>query len=179
MNTLLDVLDVVGLLCLLGGAVLCLSAALGLWRFNDLFSRMHAGSKPQVLGVLLVALGIGLRTRDAGDVGMLLVLAACHLITVPVAAQMTGRAALRIGQADSEGPVVLAWEERMAMLESLEEQEDRLQDEDAEQDPWHAWREPERDDQDDEWDDDEEPRSTDDQGAEGSRGEQRHPVTGE
>ena len=144
--SLLDLADVVGLLCLLGGAVLCLSAAIGLWRFNDLFSRMHAGSKPQVLGVLLVALGIGLRTRELGDVGMLLVLAACHLITVPVAAQMTGRAALRIGQADSEGPVVRAWEERMAMLESLEEQESRLQEEDADagQDPWEAWREPER-----------------------------------
>ena len=144
--SLLDLADVLGLLCLLGGAVLCLSAAVGLWRFNDLFSRMHAGSKPQVLGVLLVALGIGLRTRELGDVGMLLVLAAGHLITVPVAAQMTGRAALRIGQADSEGPVVRAWEERMAMLESLEEQESRLQEEDADagQDPWEAWREPGR-----------------------------------
>ena len=144
--SLLDLADVLGLLCLLGGAVLCLSAAIGLWRFNDLFSRMHAGSKPQVLGVLLVALGIGLRTRELGDVGMLLVLAAGHLITVPVAAQMTGRAALRIGQADSEGPVVRAWEERMAMLESLEEQESRLQEEDADagQDPWEAWREPGR-----------------------------------
>lgn len=144
--SLLDLADVLGLLCLLGGAVLCLSAAIGLWRFNDLFSRMHAGSKPQVLGVLLVALGIGLRTREPGDVGMLLVLVACHLITVPVAAQMTGRAALRIGQADSEGPVVRAWEERMAMLGSLEEQESRLQEEDADagKDPWEAWREPER-----------------------------------
>lgn len=144
--SLLDLADVLGLLCLLGGAVLCLSAAIGLWRFNDLFSRMHAGSKPQVLGVLLVALGIGLRTRELGDVGMLLVLATGHLITVPVAAQMTGRAALRIGQADSEGPVVRAWEERMAMLESLEEQESRLQEEDADagQDPWEAWREPGR-----------------------------------
>ena len=143
--SLLDLADVLGLLCLLGGAVLCLSAAIGLWRFNDLFSRMHAGSKPQVLGVLLVALGIGLRTREPGDVGMLLVLVACHLITVPVAAQMTGRAALRIGQADSEGPVVRAWEERMAMLKSLEEQESRLQEEaHASQDPWEAWREPER-----------------------------------
>ncbi len=118
-----QVMDVVGLVCLLGGALLCLSAALGLWRFGDLFSRMHAGSKPQVLGVLLVALGVGLRVREPGDVGMLLVLAACHLVTVPVAAQMTGRAAIRIGQVDPDDEVAHAWEERMAVLDSLEEAE--------------------------------------------------------
>lgn len=48
--SLLDLADVVGLLCLLGGAVLCLSAAIGLWRFNDLFSRMHAAASPRCWG---------------------------------------------------------------------------------------------------------------------------------
>ncbi|WP_462418266.1 monovalent cation/H(+) antiporter subunit G [Kytococcus sp. Marseille-QA3725] len=115
-----QVLDVVGLLCLLGGAVLCLSAALGLWRFHDLFTRMHAGSKPQVLGVLLAALGIGLRVDAPGDLGMLLLLVLFHLVTVPVAAQMTGRAALRIGQADPAGPVAHRWEERLARQEERE-----------------------------------------------------------
>lgn len=118
-----EVLDLLGMLCLLGGAVLCLSASLGLWRFGDLFTRMHASSKPQVLGVLLVALGVGLRVREPSDVGMLVLLAVCHLITVPVAAQMVGRAALRIGQGDSEGEVARRWEERLA---ELEEQDDAV-----------------------------------------------------
>ena len=43
------VLDVVALACLLAGALLCLTAGLGLVRFPDVLSRMHAGTKPQVL----------------------------------------------------------------------------------------------------------------------------------
>jgi len=45
--------DVVAFACLLAGAALCLTAGLGLVRFPDVLSRMHAGTKPQVLGVLL------------------------------------------------------------------------------------------------------------------------------
>src|SRR3712207_8409402 len=41
--------DVIAFACLLAGAVLCLTAGLGLVRFPDVLSRMHAGTKPQVL----------------------------------------------------------------------------------------------------------------------------------
>ena len=49
------VLDVIALLCLVGGSLMSLAAAVGLVRFPDLLSRMHAGTKPQVLGLLLLA----------------------------------------------------------------------------------------------------------------------------
>ena len=55
--------DVVALGCLLAGAFLCLTAGLGLVRFPDVLSRMHAGTKPQVLGVLLVMVGGAIRLQ--------------------------------------------------------------------------------------------------------------------
>lgn len=92
------VADVAGLVCLFLGALLCVSAAIGLVRFQDLLSRMHAGTKPQVLGVLLVILGVGLRTRSGLDVGMLILVAVFQLLTIPAGAHMVGRAGFRTGQ---------------------------------------------------------------------------------
>lgn len=93
-----DVADLLGLLCLVVGALLCLAAAIGLLRFPDLLTRMHAGTKPQVLGVLLVILGVGLRTRSGLDVGMLFLIGLFQLLTIPAGAHMVGRAGFRTGQ---------------------------------------------------------------------------------
>lgn len=89
--------DVASAVCLLAGCVLSLVAAIGLIRFPDLLSRMHAGTKPQVLGLLLILVGVGLRLRDWSEVGMLLAVALFQLMTAPVAAHMVGRAAYRRG----------------------------------------------------------------------------------
>ena len=48
------VMDYLGALLLLGGALFSLAAALGLVRFPDALSRMHAATKPAVFGLLLV-----------------------------------------------------------------------------------------------------------------------------
>lgn len=90
-------LDVVSGACLVAGCALSLIAAIGLVRFPDLLSRMHAGTKPQVLGLLLILVGVGLRLRDWTDIGMLLAVAMFQLLTAPVAAHMIGRAAYRRG----------------------------------------------------------------------------------
>lgn len=92
--------DAAGLVSLVAGAALCLAAAIGLLRFPDLLSRMHAGSKPQVLGLLLALLGVGLLVRSPSDVGMLLLVGLFQLLTVPVAAHMVGHAGHRIGYTD-------------------------------------------------------------------------------
>lgn len=96
--SLTQVLDVAGLVFLLLGAMLCLAAAVGLVRFQDLLTRMHASTKPQVLGVLLVILGVGLRSRSGLDVGMLLLVGVFQLLTIPAGAHMVGRAGFRTGQ---------------------------------------------------------------------------------
>lgn len=91
-------LDLTGLFLLFAGAVLCLAAAIGILRFPDLLTRMHAATKPQVLGVLLVILGVALRTRLGLDVGMLALIGLFQMLTIPVGAHMIGRAGFRLGE---------------------------------------------------------------------------------
>ncbi|WP_306204972.1 monovalent cation/H(+) antiporter subunit G [Actinoplanes sp. RD1] len=90
-------LDAAAWACLLAGALLSLSAGVALIRFPDLLSRMHAATKPQVLGLLLVLLGCALRLRDLVDITTLLLVLIFQLATAPVAAHMVGRAAYRAG----------------------------------------------------------------------------------
>lgn len=100
--------DIAGTVLLFAGALLCLAAAIGLLRFRDLLSRMHAATKPQALGVLLVLLGLGLRLHSPLDVGMLLLVALFQLLTNPVSGHMMSRAAVRTGLVDGvEGVVEL------------------------------------------------------------------------
>jgi multicomponent Na+:H+ antiporter subunit G len=89
------VVDVVAMACLLAGAFLCLTAGLGLVRFPDVLSRMHAGTKPQVLGVLLVMVGAAIRLQGWSNVWMLLLVGAFQLLTAPVSAHMISRVAYR------------------------------------------------------------------------------------
>ena len=87
--------DVVAYACLLAGAALCLTAGLGLVRFPDVLSRMHAGTKPQVLGVLLVMVGAAIRLDGWANAWMLLLVAAFQLLTAPVSAHLISRVAYR------------------------------------------------------------------------------------
>ena len=79
------ILDVISALCIIGAALLSLAAGIGALRFPDLLSRMHAASKPQLFGLVLVMFAVGLQ--------ILIVL--FQLFTVPVAAHMIGRAGYR------------------------------------------------------------------------------------
>ena len=66
---LVDVADTGAAICLLLGALLTLIAAIGILRFPDVLTRMHSATKPQVLGLLLILLGLGLRLRDPAASG--------------------------------------------------------------------------------------------------------------
>ena len=72
MNDVHVVADAVAVVLLLGGCFLCLTAGLGLVRFPDVLTRMHAGTKPQVLGVLLIMVGGALRLQGWSATWMLL-----------------------------------------------------------------------------------------------------------
>jgi multicomponent Na+:H+ antiporter subunit G len=77
------------------GALLSLAAAVGLLRFPDLLSRMHAATKPQVLGLFLLLAAIGLQLRTWWVWPVLLLAWIFQLLTVPVSAHMVGRAGYR------------------------------------------------------------------------------------
>ena len=92
------VADVLAAACLSLGALLTLIAAIGLVRFPDVLTRMHSATKPQVLGLLLILLGLALRLRDPGALGVLVLIGLFQLVTTPVASHMVGRASFRAGQ---------------------------------------------------------------------------------
>lgn len=95
--TLDAVLDGIAGFCLIAGGLLSLAAGVGVVRFPDLLSRMHAATKPQVLGLILVLLACALRLRTVVDITTLVLIGAFQLTTAPVAAHMVGRAAYRDG----------------------------------------------------------------------------------
>lgn len=93
------VLDIVGAVFLLLGAMLCFAASVGLVRFPDVLTRMHAATKPQTLGLLFVVIGVALSLQNLQALGILVLVAILQLLTAPVAAHMVSRTAYRTGQA--------------------------------------------------------------------------------
>lgn len=106
------VLDVLAAACLVTGSLLTLVAAVGILRFPDLLTRVHSATKPQVLGMLLVVLGLALRLRDPAALGILLLIALGQLLTSPVTSHMVGRASFRAGEVREDLLVVDELSER-------------------------------------------------------------------
>jgi multicomponent Na+:H+ antiporter subunit G len=92
------VLDVIGAVLVLLGALLCLVAAIGLVRLPDVLSRMHAATKPQTLGLLVLLTGLGLTLRDLRVTGLLVLVAALQMLTAPISAHLVSRTAYRSRQ---------------------------------------------------------------------------------
>ncbi len=87
--------DVIVSVLLIGGALMSLAAGVGLVRFPDLLSRMHAATKPQVLGLLLFLLALALELEAWSLVPVLVLCWLFQLLTSPVSAHMVGRAGYR------------------------------------------------------------------------------------
>lgn len=90
--TIHPVLEVLIAFLLLTGVGLNVAAAVGLHRFPDVLTRMHAASKPAMLGVVsaLVAAALALGNLDAAM--KLALVAGLQLATTPTGSHMVGRA---------------------------------------------------------------------------------------
>ena len=97
------VLDTAAVLLILIGALLCLTAAIGLLRFRDVPTRLHAATKPQVLGLMLIALAIALSVRSWAAIAFLVPIVLIQLATAPLSAHMVGRQSYRNGTVDEAG----------------------------------------------------------------------------
>lgn len=97
--------DIFSLILVISGSLLILAAAIGLARFKDTMSRVHAVTKPQTTGLILIIMGAFIRITGAesfsvaerGDLGMLILLVLFAMFTSPVTAQRTSRIARREG----------------------------------------------------------------------------------
>lgn len=68
-------------------------AVAGLFRFGDVFCRLHAATKAITLGVLLALLAAGFQMGETGDAVKLALTGALLVVTAPVSAHMISRAA--------------------------------------------------------------------------------------
>lgn len=87
--------NILVILFLLAGAFFIVSAAVGVVRFPDLYTRLHAATKASTLGVsfILVAGFIYLYSAHSIVSGKMLLAILFILLTNPVSAHMLGRAA--------------------------------------------------------------------------------------
>lgn len=91
--------DLLSLILLGVGAFYVLSAAIGLVRFPDSLSRVHAVTKPQTVGLILTVIAAIIRIvgspsftiSQRGDLGILILLVLFTLMTSPVTGQRLGR----------------------------------------------------------------------------------------
>jgi len=85
------------------GALMSLLAGIAVLRFPDTMSRIHAATKPQVLGIMLLMLGVGLRLQSPAVIGVLVLIVVLQFVTAPVSAHLTVRAAYRHSVDDEVG----------------------------------------------------------------------------
>ncbi|HOK44773.1 MAG TPA: monovalent cation/H(+) antiporter subunit G [Bryobacteraceae bacterium] len=93
----MSVTDGIAAILLLAGSAFVLLASLGLWRFDDFYSRIHAATKATTLGVLFVVAAAALRVEAVPDLLKLFLAAVLQLISAPVTGNMLGRAAYWAG----------------------------------------------------------------------------------
>ena len=101
-----QVLDTLSIICVFLAALLSVAAGIGLLRFTDALSRLHAATKPQIFGLLLMITAIALEDRSFATLIALVPVFVFQSLTAPVAAHMVGRAAYRAGQIDEETLVI-------------------------------------------------------------------------
>lgn len=83
--------DVISAIALIGGGLFVFLASLGLVRFPDLLSRMHAATKAGATALTLLLLAVCLRVPDWEVIGKSIVALFFAFLTLPVAAHVLGR----------------------------------------------------------------------------------------
>ncbi|MFT0761848.1 monovalent cation/H(+) antiporter subunit G [Scrofimicrobium sp. R131] len=99
-------MTLLGAILILVGAFFTLVGAVGLFRFRTLYARMHAATKPQMLGLLCLLSGLALTIRTWQAVLGCVLILAIQMVAAPVASHLMGRSAYRQGLADGPELVV-------------------------------------------------------------------------
>ncbi|WP_077621428.1 monovalent cation/H(+) antiporter subunit G [Sediminibacillus massiliensis] len=99
-GTWIDIaVDIIISICLLVGTFFIFSTSVGILRFPDVYTRLHAATKAATLGITGIMIGAFLFLYvEHGIISGKLVLGAVFaMMTVPVSGHMIGRAAHRSG----------------------------------------------------------------------------------
>ncbi|CAM3672027.1 monovalent cation/H(+) antiporter subunit G [Nocardiopsis rhodophaea] len=88
------------------GALFTLFGTLGLLRFPTLLGRMHAATKPDTVGLVLILAGAAFQLPDVAAAAPLVLVALFQFVTMPVLAQTMGRVTYSRGETEEEHLVV-------------------------------------------------------------------------
>jgi multicomponent Na+:H+ antiporter subunit G len=91
----MEVLEAIGGVLLIIGALFVLLAAIGVLRFDSIYARIHAGAKGPTLGILAIGLGTAFRVHETTVVVTAILVVVLQLIAGPVGAHLLGRAVYR------------------------------------------------------------------------------------
>lgn len=97
---MITALEIIAALCLIGAGFFAFIAGLGLVRFGDLASRMHAATKASGAAFALILGALCLRDPDATTIFKAAFALGFAFLTLPVAAHLLGRSAVRRGEHD-------------------------------------------------------------------------------
>lgn len=88
-------LDVLSAILLIVGAVMSLTAGVGLLRFDDIMTRLHSQSKPQSSGLIFLLIALGLQQGKLELVPLLVLVVVFQMLTTPAASIVLARAGYR------------------------------------------------------------------------------------
>ncbi len=92
-----QLINIVSMLMLLGGGLFAVIGGVGLIRFPDVYTRLHAGSITDTLAPLLIVGGLALQSGWSLLTFKLLLILLFLLFTTPTASHATARAAILAG----------------------------------------------------------------------------------
>ena len=90
-------LDILSGTCLLLGSFLCLTGGIGLLRFPDFYTRMHAAGVTETLATGMILIGLMLQNPDALVMVKLVVILLLTLFIGPTASHALAKAAYKSG----------------------------------------------------------------------------------
>ncbi len=82
-------------LCLFGGTFFCVTAVIGVLRFPDLYTRLHAATKGVTAGSLLLLSGVAVLEGLGPVVAKIFLIGLFFIATNPIATHAIARAACR------------------------------------------------------------------------------------
>lgn len=92
------VFDIISWACLIAGGFLCITGGVGLFRFPDFFTRMHAASITDTLGGGLIMIGLLVQVGDEWIVAVKLLLIILFIfLTSPTSSHALAKAAIHSG----------------------------------------------------------------------------------
>ena len=87
------VLELISLILIFAGCIVMLSAALGLYRFPDIYMRLHSSTKVNTGGAMTILLGIIIRSGLSSMSAKIFIIIILIIILTPVASHAIARSA--------------------------------------------------------------------------------------